>query len=159
LTKFLTRGRPDGQLAASRAARYGSGMGRIAHVVATSSTGFAQQIRAGRHTLLADEPATSGGTDSGPSPYQLLLAGLAACTSITLRMYAARKGWELGEVEVDLSLSKEGEHDVIRREVRCSAPLAEEKRARLLEIAEKTPVTKTLKQGARIETQLRAGAT
>ncbi len=132
-------------------------MGRIAHVVTTSEQGYAQQVRAGRHRLGADEPTSSGGTDTGASPYQLVLAGLAACTAITLRMYAQRKGWELGTVEVELSLSKEGDADVIHREVRCSAPLTGEEQARLSEIAEKTPVTKTLKQGARIDTQLRGG--
>lgn len=133
-------------------------MPRVAHVVAQSSAGYAQQIRSGRHRLTADEPQSSGGTDTGPSPYGLLLAALGACTSITLRMYAQRKGWELGEIEVDLSLSKDGDQDSIEREIRCSAPLTEEQRGRLAEIAEKTPVTKTLRQGAAIATTVHSGS-
>ena len=130
---------------------------RIAHVVATSSSKYAQQIRAGRHRFSADESKTSGGADSGPTPYSLLLASLGACTSITLRMYAERKGWELGTVQVDLDFAREDEKEVIRREVRFSASLSEEQRARLAEIADKTPVTKTLRQGAQIETRVVAG--
>src|SRR5206468_5806409 len=119
---------------------------RIAHVVATSTAKYVQQIRAGRHQLSADEPKSSGGADSGPTPYSLLLASLGACTSITLRMYAERKGWELGTVQVDLDFAREDERDVIRREVRFPASLSEEQRARLAEIADKTPVTRTLRQ-------------
>ena len=130
-------------------------MGRIAHAVAVSTGGYAQQIRTGAHHLTADEPKSSGGTDTGPSPYGLLLSSLGACTSITLRMYAERKGWTLGEIKVDLSLIREGEAESIERELRFSAPLADEQRARLLEIAAKTPVTKTLSKGIRIDTQIR----
>ena len=129
-------------------------MARIAHMVAASSSGYAQEIRSGRHLVRADEPQGSGGTDTGPSPYQLLLSALGACTSITLRMYAQRKGWELGAIEVELSLTKEGDADSIRRDIRFSAPLDDAQRARLAGIAEKTPVTKTIRQGARIETRI-----
>src|SRR5947209_13261929 len=110
---------------------------RIAHVVATSTAKYAQEIRSGRHHLQADEPKSSGGADTGPAPYGLLLASLGACTSITLRMYAERKGWELGTVSVDLEFSRDGDKDAIRRELRFSAPLTDEQRARLVEIAEK----------------------
>jgi putative redox protein len=130
-------------------------MGRIAHAVATSIGGYGLKIRTARHQLTADEPQSNGGTDTGPAPYALLLSSLGACTSITLRMYGDHKGWTLGEIKVDLSMIKEGESELIEREVRFSAPLSEEQRARLLEIAEKTPVTKTLRQGVRIETQIR----
>jgi putative redox protein len=129
-------------------------MGRIAHCIATSSSGIAQKIRTGGHQLTADEPRSNGGTDAGPSPYGLLLSALGACTSMTLRMYADRKGWSLGEIKVDLSFSREGDAELIEREVRCSAPLTEEQRARLLEIAGKTPVTRTLQRGVRIETEI-----
>ena len=70
-------------------------MTRIAHTSLDSETGYACVIRAGRHQLTADESTAHGGTDTGPAPYQLLLSALAACTAITLRMVAARKGWEL----------------------------------------------------------------
>lgn len=132
-------------------------MGRIAHAVATSSSGYAQRIRSGRHEVTSDEPSSSGGTDTGQPPYALLLSSLGSCTSITLRMYGDRKGWTLGEIKVDLNFIKEGDAEAIEREVRFSAPLSEEQRARLLEIAEKTPVTVTLRRGVRIETQIRGG--
>jgi putative redox protein len=134
-------------------------MGRIAHAIARSSAGYAQVIRAGAHQIAADEPKSSGGTDTGQSPYQLLLSSLGACTSITLRMYAQRKGWELGEEVVDLFFSKNDDgSESIEREVRFSAPLSPEQLTRLAEIAEKTPVTKTLKNGTRITTSVRSDA-
>jgi putative redox protein len=131
---------------------------RIAHVVAESAAGYAQKIRAGRHEWTADESKERGGTNTGPTPYSLLLAALGACTSITLRMYAERKGWELGEVRVDLNLFKEGEADRIERQITFSAPLSEEQLARLAEVAAKTPVTKTIRQGAAIQTSVRSGS-
>jgi putative redox protein len=133
-------------------------MPRIAHVVAESETGYGQTIRAGRHQLRADEPASGGGTDTGPNPYGLLLAALGACTSITLRMYAQRKGWELGTIRVELDHEKDGEAERIVREIHFSAPLSEEQRRKLSEIAEKTPVTKTLRRGAEIVTTLHSGS-
>jgi putative redox protein len=129
---------------------------RIAHVVAESAAGYAQKIRAGRHEWTADESKDHGGTNSGPNPYSLLLGALGACASITLRMYAERKGWELGEVRVDLNLFKEGEADRIERQISFSAPLSEEQLARLAEVAAKTPVTKTIRQGAAIQTSVHA---
>ena len=75
-------------------------------VVRGSATGFAQEILAGPHRMSADEPVSAGGADTGPTPYDFLLAALGACTSITLRMYARRKGWPLAEVIVDLRHSK-----------------------------------------------------
>jgi putative redox protein len=125
--------------------------------VAESAAGYAQKIRAGRHEWTADESKDRGGTNSGPNPYSLLLGALGACTSITLRMYAERKGWELGEVRVDLNLFKEGEAVRIERQISFSAPLSEEQLARLAEVAEKTPVTKTIRQGAAIETSFHSG--
>ena len=112
---------------------------------------YAQQINVRQHRLSADEGAAMGGEDSGPNPYELLLSGLGACTSITLRMYAERKGWELGDIDVRLDFYRDedgGEH--IDRILVCSAPLSDEQRQRLLEIAAKTPVTKTVRQGVAI---------
>src|SRR5437867_2266513 len=74
----------------------------MAKVVVRSQEGLRQQITAGRHVLMADEPTGAGGSDAGPDPYVLLLAALGACTSMTLRLYAQRKGWALDEVTVDL---------------------------------------------------------
>jgi putative redox protein len=115
---------------------------------------YEQTIRLGRHTVLADEHATLGGADAGPTPYQLVLSGLAACTSITLRMYADRKGWELGPVHVDLVMTRVGEAEHIERTIRIGDSVTPEQRTRLAEIAEKTPVTKTLKRAATIVTTL-----
>jgi putative redox protein len=130
---------------------------RLAHVLTESAAGYAQKIRAGRHQWTADEPKDRGGTESGPNPYSLLLGALGACTSITLRMYAEGKGWKLGEVRVDLNLFKEGEADRIERQIRFSAPLDGEQLARLAEVADKTPVTKTVRQGAPIQTSVHSG--
>ena len=113
---------------------------------------YAQHIRAGHHAIVADEPASIGGADAGPAPYALVLSGLGACTSITLRMYAERKGWDLGEVRVDLSFVRDGDAEKIERTIRIANALSDEQRTRLAEIAEKTPVTKTIKRGTIIAT-------
>ena len=113
---------------------------------------YAQTIRVGHHTLTADEPAAIGGADAGPSPYGLLLSALAACTSITLHMYAERTGWQLDVIHVDLVVSRDGEIERIARTIRLPTTVTDEQRARLAEIAEKTPVTKTLKRGMPIVT-------
>ena len=129
-------------------------MPRIAHAVLDSQTGDACVIRARRHTLTADEALSHGGTDTGPAPYEILFSALAACTAITLRMVAQRKGWELGAIRVDVELEKDASGaDRIARTVSFGAPLNEEQRATLAEIAEKTPVTRTIKAGAPIETK------
>jgi putative redox protein len=127
--------------------------------VAVAETGqgkFQQSIRAGRHTLIADEPVAQGGLDSGPNPYDLVLAGLGACTSMTLRLYADRKGLPLERVSVVLKHSrihaadcetcetKEGLIDRIDRVLTLSGNLDGEQRKRLLDIADKCPVHRTL---------------
>lgn len=125
-------------------------------VVRGSAAGFAQEIHAGLHRLHADEPASAGGTDTGPSPYDLLLAALGACTSMTVSMYARRKAWPLEEVTVHLRHSKihaadcaecetsEGMLDHIERDIHFAGPLTDEQRSKLLEIANKCPVHRTL---------------
>lgn len=128
--------------------------------------GFLQDVQAGRHHLLADEPAAYGGTDRGPSPYQFLAAGLGACTAMTIRMYARRKGWPLESVRVDVSHDKvhaqdckdctsaAGKIDLFRRAIRLDGPLDAAQRQRLMEIADKCPVHRTLEAASRIETRL-----
>ncbi len=115
---------------------------------------YAQDIHVRTHALVADEPEARGGKDAGPRPYELLLAALGACTSITLRMYAEKKGWDVGAIAVGLRLIKDGDADRIERTLRFSKELDAEQRARLLEIAGKTPVTKTVMHGATISTTI-----
>lgn len=119
----------------------------------SGAANYTQTIRVGANVITADEPAAIGGGDTGPSPYGLLLSALAACTSITLKMYADRKGWDLGAVHIDLEIDRVGEIETITRTVKLgSTSLTPEQRARVAEIAEKTPVTKTLKRGTQITT-------
>jgi len=124
---------------------------RIAITAVDSETGYAQRIKAGLHDLKADEPVSAGGTNTGPTPYALLLAALGACTSITLRMYAERKGWRLGHIHVEL---RHDGADRIEREIRFAAPLTEDQRRLLAEVVERTPLTKTIKAGSPIQTRL-----
>lgn len=127
----------------------------MASVHLTSEKGLAQSIRARSHVLTADEPSNNGGTDTGPAPYELLMAALAACTSATLRMYADRKKWDLGTIGVDARFVRDADGtERVERAVTIGAPLPDEAKARLAEICEKTPVTKTLKRSMTIATVL-----
>jgi putative redox protein len=115
---------------------------------------YVQSMRAGRHELTADEPPSVGGADAGPGPYNLVVAGLIACTSITLRMYADRKGWQLGPVHIDATMRRDGDVEIIERTITLAATVTAEQQAKLAEIAEKTPVTKTLKRATTIVTRI-----
>jgi putative redox protein len=126
-----------------------------AAIVTTATPGkFRQTVRVGPHTLIADEPVAAGGDDAGLAPHEWILVGLGACTSMTLKGYADRKGWPLEGVEVTV----EGEHKdgafVLSRTIRVEGNLTGEQRARLLEIAEKCPVHKSLTGPIRIESTL-----
>lgn len=135
-------------------------------VVSGSAAGFAQEITADGHRLLGDEPFSVGGTDTGATPYGLLLAALGSCTSMTISMYARRKEWPLESVTVRLRHSKVHAADCescetqpalldhIDREVHLVGPLTEEQRARLLDIANKCPVHRTLTSRIDIQTRL-----
>lgn len=136
-------------------------------IVTEARTGkFAQDIIAGRHTLRADEPAAMGGNDSGPGPYDLLLAALGACTSMTVRLYAERKGLPVERILVALRHAKihaadcaecetrEGMLDRIEREITLEGVLDDTMREKLLEIADKCPVHRTLHSEIVIRTSL-----
>ncbi|PEN05630.1 hypothetical protein CRI93_12000 [Longimonas halophila] len=122
----------------------------------TGSDGYRTEMRARHHKLIADEPASVGGEDTGPTPYEYLSAGLAACTTMTLQMYARRKGWPLDEAHVDVQHNKihaedcadcdtkEGKIDRFTRTVSVTGDLSDEQRSRLLDIANKCPVHRTL---------------
>lgn len=116
---------------------------------------YAVQTTIRGHRVAADEPPDRGGGDSAPTPIEALAGALAACTAITLRMYGERKGWELGTVKVDCRAFVAGTGYRLERSIRIAAPLEAAQRARLAEIAEKTPVTKIVKAGAPIATELR----
>ena len=128
----------------------------MAHATADLGTSnYATAVMAGHHALTADEPVQAGGSDAGPSPHELLCAALAGCTAITLRMYAQRKAWALQGVHVDVQLDYQGSGPrSISRRLRLAGPLDDAQRARLAAIAERTPVTLTLKQAVTITTVL-----
>lgn len=133
-------------------------------VIVSSGAGLAQEIVSGKHVLRADEPAPAG-ADTGPSPYELLLASLGACTSMTLKLYAARKHWDLQGVIVRLQHSrihaedcedcetKEGYLDRIDREIQLHGNLDADQRRRLIEIAERCPIHRTLTSEINIKTR------
>lgn len=136
-------------------------------MVQESGRGWLEQdIQAGRHRLVADEPPAVGGGDAGPDPYAYLLSALGACTTMTLRLYARRKKWPLERASVELSHAKVHEEDCencesaaskidrIERRLTLEGPLSDEQRQRLLEIAERCPVHRTLHGEVRVETTL-----
>jgi uncharacterized OsmC-like protein len=134
-------------------------------IVRGDAAGFAQKIVVGPHRLTADEPIEVGGKDTGPSPYDLLLAALGSCTSMTVSLYARAKKWPLQSVTVNLRHSKihatdcrdcetkEGKIDRIEREIHFVGTLDPEQRKKLLEIADKCPVHRTLRSEIDIQTK------
>ena len=136
----------------------------ILRVSEADPAGFLQDVHSGaNHHVLADEPTKYGGTNKGMTPYGFLSAGLGACTSMTIRMYARRKGWPLTHVSVDVShdkchgsdcTSQSGKIDQFSRVIHLTGDLSDEQRIRLLEIADKCPVHKTLEAGAAVKTTL-----
>jgi uncharacterized OsmC-like protein len=130
------------------------------------ASGFVQEVIAGSHRFNSDEPAAAGGTDRGPTPYDLLLAALGSCTSMTVAMYARRKNWPLERVTVRLRHSRvhaedcavcdesESKLTLIERDIDLVGALDDDKRARLLEIANRCPVHRTLTATIDIRTRL-----
>src|SRR5918995_3387568 len=135
-------------------------------VVHGKAGGFTQEIVVGPHQLTADEPKEMGGDDEGPTPYDLLLAALGSCTSITVTMYAQRKSWPLHDITVRLRHTrihatdcaecetKEGRIDRIELDIEFVGPLSGEQRSKLLEIAKKCPVHRTLVSETNIRTRV-----
>jgi putative redox protein len=135
-------------------------------VVRTDDDGYLTEIKAGPHSFLADEPESVGGTNLGPTPYGYLSAALGACTSMTLRMYADRKKWDLKEVRVHVSHSKDyyedseavedkkSKIDIFDREIELEGDLDDAQRKRLLEIADRCPVHRTLHSDVKVITKL-----
>ena len=134
-------------------------------VTESGSGTFTQEITAGQHRLVADEPRPVG-DDAGPTPYDLLLAALGSCTSMTVRMYADRKGWPLERIRVTLRHSRihakdcadcettKGFVDQIDRDIEFTGDLDDTQRQRLLDIADRCPVHQTLTSEVRITTSL-----
>jgi putative redox protein len=132
-------------------------IGRAVGSTGSTAPAYRVDLRAGGHELVADEPAATGGGDLGPTPFGFLLAGLAACTAMTLRMYAERKGWELAAIEVDVRYDiTDDEPGAIERTITVPADLPAEQRDRLADIAERTPVTLAVRGGTPITTTFRA---
>jgi len=138
-----------------------------AHVIVHGkAAGFAQEVKIDSHELYADEPASYGGTDTGPSPYDLLLAALGSCTSMTIGLYARKRSWPLENIAVSLRHSKihaidceecetkEGRIDRIELDIQLTGSLTDEQRTKLIEIAGKCPVHQTLTSEINIKTQL-----
>ncbi len=131
-----------------------------------SDDAFSTSMKVGNHYMMADEPEEFGGNDFGPSPYELVSAGLSACTAMTIQMYVKRKGWNLQNVEVHTSYSKSHAEDcqdcespgtkidTFHRELKLTGSIDEKKAQRILEIADKCPVHKTLHSKAQIITRL-----
>ena len=124
--------------------------------------GYRAEIGARSHTVVADEPASLGGSDEGPTPYELLLASLSACMAMTMRMYADRKGWPLAGAEVRLRTapSRDPDREVpvvgakaitcIERRIELTGDLTDEQRRRIVEIADRCPVKRTLEGGLQL---------
>jgi uncharacterized OsmC-like protein/pimeloyl-ACP methyl ester carboxylesterase len=160
LTRYVATDKPQGEEAVEHV-----------RVMETSEGKFQNAVQAGRHRLFADEPESFGGLDSGPSPYDFLSVALGACTSMTLRLYAQHKKLDLGRISVDVSHAKihardcdectdeeregSGKIDRFERVISVEGDVADEVRDKLLEIADKCPVHRTLEAGAKVKSTLR----
>ena len=135
-------------------------------VVAVTKDSFTTQVSTPDHMGLTDEPVALGGQNKGPSPYDLLMGALASCTSITLRMYINRKGWNVQRIRVRVNYSRDYEEDcessssvkkkidVFERIIHIEGDIDDKKRERILEIADKCPVHLTLENSAKIKTRI-----
>lgn len=159
-SRYVPRAAPEDERASEKGPAEG-----VVRVRETGRGRFQQDVLSGRHRLLVDEPSSLGGDDTGPGPYDYLAAALGACTSITMRMYAERKGWPVETISVDVRHEKihardcedcetrEGRIDQLTREISLRGDLSDEQRTRLLEIADKCPVHRTLESEVKIRTR------
>ena len=133
-----------------------SAAGETTLVAETGLGKFQVEVRVGNSAFLADEPVAAGGLGSGPNPYNLLSAALGSCKSMTMRLYASRKSWPLDKVKVAVRHRRAGleARDVFEVDVTLEGALDESQRARLLEIAERCPVSLTLTRGSEVRTVL-----
>ena len=126
--------------------------------VSIGKENYTTKVEMPNHQLIADEPEELGGKDLGPSPFELLSSALGTCTAITMKMYADRKGWPIDEIKIHLTLAQEKEgivmHSNFNQKIEITGDLDEKQRARMLLIASKCPVHKTLKGEVKIETTL-----
>lgn len=139
--------------------------------VNTGSSAYLQEVSIGPHQLFADEPTDAGGTDAGPNPYELMMAALGACTSMTVQMYAERRQWPLEKVRVHLTFSrihavdcddckrKKGMVNRIEKEITLIGDLSEIQRQRLLHVANNCPVHRVLDSTIEISSTLNTGST
>lgn len=127
----------------------------MAHAKASIGTvNYATAITTGHHNFTVDEGPELGGKDAGPGPYELLTSALAACTVITLRMYGERKQWPVTAVHADVTFVRDGDSQRIDRVLTIEGAVDDEQKKRMADIAERTPVTLTLKKGLEIKTHL-----
>lgn len=131
-------------------------------VVRNSGPGYASKAVARNHELVADEPEAVGGTDSGPTPYEILMTAVGSCTAMTIRSYAGRKGWDVGDITVHLRHVRSHQVDcescdtarvgidAIERKIEFGGSVTEEQRSRILAIADRCPVKQTLESGIKI---------
>lgn len=115
---------------------------------------YTTEVSNGKHQIITDEPTTDGGQDQGLNPFELILAGLATCTTATLKMYADRKGWKISKINVVLSMSEQTGNQSIKSDITIEGEISVEQKARLLLIAKKCPVHKLLSTANQIETIL-----
>ncbi|WP_448142921.1 OsmC family protein [Stenotrophomonas bentonitica] len=126
--------------------------------IVSDGPNYRHQIQAGAHGVVADEPATLGGQGAGMTPFELYLAALSACTAITLRMYAEKKGWDLGEFRAELSSSRDADNRLrVHRVLHATGALDDVQWQRLLDVVERTPVTLVMREGAVITSERGAG--
>lgn len=159
MTAARGTGEPGVNVPASAAADAEDGAWVSARV---GPSGFRTELAVGAHRWLADEPLSVGGSDVGPTPYDMLLGALVGCTAMTMRMYADRKAWPLEAVRVSMRTARSHEADCeqcdtkevgiarIERRVEMTGPLTDEQRKRLLQIADRCPVKQSLERGIRV---------